>query len=105
MEKVDAIPELCGSLKLASELLEITRGESKTLRSDWLGRADASEHGSVQSFAETLRTDLAAVQAGLVTRWSNGPVEGQVNRLKTVKRSMYGRAGLALLRARVRAKS
>jgi len=33
--------------------------------------------------------------------WSNGPVEGQVNRLKTIKRQMYGRAGLALLRARV----
>lgn len=105
MEKVNAIPELCGSLKLANELLEMTRGESKTLLSDWLGRADASESGSVQSFAETLRTDSAAVQAALSTSWSNGPVEGQVNRLKTVKRSMYGRAGLALLRARVCAKS
>lgn len=105
MEKVNAIPELCGSLKLANELLEMTRGESKTLLSDWLGRADASESGSVQSFAETLRTDSAAVQAALSTPWSNGPVEGQVNRLKTVKRSMYGRAGLALLRARVCVKS
>lgn len=105
MEKVNAIPELCGSLKLANELLEMTRGESKTLLSDWLGRADGSESGSVQSFAETLRTDSAAVQAALSTSWSNGPVEGQVNRLKFIKRSMYGHAGLALLRARVCAKS
>ena len=105
MEKVNAIPELCGSLKLANELLEMTRGESKTLLSDWLGRADAGGSGSVPSFAETLRTDSAAVQAALSTSWSNGPVEGHVNRLKTVKRSMYGRAGLALLRARVCAKS
>jgi hypothetical protein len=34
-------------------------------------------------------------------RWSNGPVEGQVNRLKTIKRQMYGRAGVELLRARL----
>jgi transposase len=59
----------------------------------------------VQSFAEALRTDSAAVQAALSTPWSNGPVEGQVNRLKCVKRTMYGRASLALLRARVCAKS
>lgn len=102
--KVNPIPELCGSLKLANELLEMTRGQSKTQLSDWLTRADVSESGSVQSFAQTLRTDATAVQAGLSTPWSNGPVEGQVNRLKTVKRSMYGRAGLPLLRARVRAK-
>ena len=104
MALVNPIPELCGSLKLVNELLEMTRGQSKTPLSDWLARADVSESGSVQSFAQTLRTDAAAVQAGLSTPWSNGPVEGQVNRLKTVKRSMYGRAGLPLLRARVRAK-
>jgi transposase len=104
MALVNPIPELCGSLKLANELLEMTRGQSKTQLSDWLARADVSESGSVKSFAQTLRTDAAAVQAGLSTPWSNGPVEGQVNRLKTVKRSMYGRASLPLLRARVRAK-
>jgi transposase len=104
MAAVNTIPELCGSLKLANELLEMTRGQSQTQLSDWLARADVSESGSVQSFAQTLRTDAVAVQAGLSTPWSNGPVEGQVNRLKSVKRSMYGRAGLPLLRARVRAK-
>ena len=105
MTTVTAIPELCGSLKLASELLEMTRGSSKALLSDWLARVEASGSRLVQSFAEALRTDSAAVQAALSTRWSNGPVEGQVNRLKTLKRSMFGRAGLALLRARVCAKS
>jgi len=105
MEKVNATSELCGSMKLASELLEMTRGQSKTSLSDWLARADASKSGSVQTFAETLRTDASAVQAALSTPWNNGPVEGQVNRLKLIKRSMFGRAGLPLLRARVRAKS
>jgi transposase len=105
MGKVNPIPELYGPLELANELLAMTRGESKAALADWLDRADVSANGSVQSFAETLRTDAAAVQAGMSTPWSNGPVEGQVNRLKLIKRSMYGRAGLALLRARVCAKS
>ena len=42
-----------------------------------------------------------AIRAGVTTRWSNGPVEGHVNRLKAVTRQMYGRAGLDLLRRRV----
>ena len=42
-----------------------------------------------------------AVEAAVTERWSNGPVEGQVNRLKTIKRQMYGRAGVELLRARL----
>jgi transposase len=105
MTTVATIPELCAALTLAGELLEMTRGESKAMLSDWLGRADASGIRLVQSFAATLRTDAAAVQAALSMSWSNGPVEGQVSRLKLIKRSMYGRAGLALLRARVCAKS
>jgi transposase len=51
--------------------------------------------------AEGLRRDQAAVQMALEDRWSNGPVEGHINRLKTIKRQMYGRASLPLLRARV----
>ena len=45
--------------------------------------------------------DILAVEAAVTDRWSNGPVEGQVNRLKTLKRQMYGRAGVELLRARL----
>ena len=53
------------------------------------------------AFAAGLRADEAAVSAALTRSWNNGPVEGQVNRLKAIKRSMYGRAGMDLLRARV----
>ena len=42
---------------------------------------------------------MLAVEAAITERWSNGPVEGHVNRLKTLKRQMYGRAGVELLRA------
>ena len=55
----------------------------------------------MRRFAASLRKDLAAVRAGLTQEWSNGPVEGFVNKLKLVKRQGYGRAGFDLLRARV----
>ncbi len=52
-------------------------------------------------FAYGLQKDLSAVAAAVETSWSSGQVEGQINRLKTIKRQMYGRAGFELLRARV----
>jgi len=54
----------------------------------------------LRRFAEGIRRDEAAVLAAVTEQWSNGPVEGHINRLKTVKRQMYGRAGFVLLRAR-----
>ena len=61
----------------------------------------AAEIADLQRFAVGLLLDKAAVQAGLTREGSNGQTEGQVNRLKSVKRQMYGRAGFELLRARV----
>jgi transposase len=55
----------------------------------------------MQAFVGQLRRDILAVDAAVTTPWSNGQVEGQVNRLKTLKRQMYGRAGVELLRARL----
>jgi transposase len=49
----------------------------------------------------TLRQDLGAVEGAVTEPWSNGPVEGHINRLKTLRRQMYGRAGVDLLRARL----
>jgi hypothetical protein len=51
-----------------------------------------------------LQKDIAAVTAAVETDWSNGQVEGQVNRLQAIKRQMYGRAGFNLLRARIRSR-
>src|SRR5260370_1086018 len=53
------------------------------------------------AFAQKLRQNQAAVQVGLTLQWNNGVVEGNVNRLKLIKRSMYGRANFDLLRLRV----
>jgi transposase len=61
----------------------------------------AAEGGGFQGFAASLRHDRDAVHAALTMPWSTGPVEGQINRLKVIKRTMYGRAGFDLLRRRV----
>jgi hypothetical protein len=89
-------------LALVAELAAMIRKDKPTPLADWLAKAEASTVGEMRSLAESLRQDEAAVTAGLTTRWSNGPVEGEVNRLKLLKRQSYGRAGFALLRARVR---
>lgn len=52
-------------------------------------------------FVRTLKQDLNAVERAVTEAWSNGPVEGQINRLETLKRQMYGSAGVVVLRARL----
>src|SRR5690606_36541731 len=64
----------------------------------WL---EAARQSLLRSFAHGIHADVAAVRAAIALPWSNGPVEGEVNRLKTIKRQMYGRAGVDLLRQRV----
>ena len=67
----------------------------------WLERVDADDQPELHTFAAGIRQDLAAVTAGLSLPYSSGPTEGNVNRLKAIKRQMYGRASLDLLRKRV----
>jgi len=55
----------------------------------------------MRRFVRTLRQDIEAVRNAVLELWSNGQTEGQINRLKTLKRAMYGRAGVDLLRARM----
>jgi len=93
--------EVAEALGLADEFVAMVRQRSGTTLADWLARAAESAAPEIRGFVGGIRQDEAAVQAGLTQAWSNGPVEGHVNRLKVIKRTMYGRAGLALLRARV----
>ena len=67
----------------------------------WLKAVQASHLEAFQSFVTGVQQDKDAVFAGLTLPWSTGPVEGQVNRLKLIKRSMYGRAKFDLLKLRV----
>ena len=66
----------------------------------WLERASTSALEAVRRFTSGLREDYAAVKAGVTLPWSSGPVEGHINRLKMVKRHMFGRARLDLLSRR-----
>jgi len=68
---------------------------------DWLADADKIPAYQLQTFVEGLRQDYDAIHAALCMPWSNGQTEGQVNRLKFIKRQMYGRAKFDLLRLRV----
>jgi transposase len=67
----------------------------------WAGQAETSPVSELRGFAKGLRKDWAAVTAGLTVPYSSGPVEGHVNRIKMIKRQMYGRANPDLLRKRV----
>jgi transposase len=66
----------------------------------WLTEASSCGITAVQTFAAGLQQDGAAVRAALTLPWSSGQAEGQINRLKLLKRQMYGRASLDLLRRR-----
>jgi transposase len=67
----------------------------------WITHASQSPFPEIRSFANGLLNDLDAVTNGLTLTWSSGAVEGHVNRIKTIKRQMYGRANLDLLRRRI----
>lgn len=71
------------------------------LMREWIHNAKHCQFGSVVRFAYGLQKDISAVAAAVEMQWSTGQVEGQNNRLKMIKRQMYGRAGFSLLRARV----
>lgn len=69
---------------------------------EWIEASSATtELPSLRHFAQHLLRDLDAVTAGLTLPWNSGVVEGHVNRIKMLKRQMFGRAGFALLRKRV----
>jgi transposase len=90
--------ELADLIALAREFHAMVREQQAAKLDHWLTLAEKT---ALAGFAGGLKRDLAAVRAGLSLPWSTGPVEGQICRLKTIKRTMYGRAGFDLLRHRV----
>ncbi len=86
---------------LAQRFVQIVRVGQADELDGWLQEAQASSLKHLAAFADGLQRDYAAVRAALSYEWSNGQTEGQVNRLKCIKRQMYGRAKFDLLRLRV----
>lgn len=94
-------PTLRTAVALVDEFARIVRYRRANELDTWIALASGDDApADLRSFARGLTSDLAAVRAALTQPWSNGQVEGQVNRLKLVKRQMYGRANFDLLRAR-----
>lgn len=92
---------VAAAVDLGERFAAAVRGRSADRLDGWLAAADASGVAEFRGLARSMRQDAAAVRAGVTDSWSNGQVEGQVNRLKLVKRTGYGRAGFDLLKARV----
>jgi transposase len=92
--------EVAEAIDLAQDFIQLVRQRQPEHLDTWLERASASTLEAVQRFASGLRDDYAAVKAGMTLPWSTGPVEGHINRLKMLKRQMFGRAHLDLLSRR-----
>jgi transposase len=97
---VAALTRLCPQIADAHKVLETFRAIVSERQIDhldpWLEQCERSGISELVGFAQGLRRDYVAVKAALRYEWSQGPVEGHVNRLKTIKRQMYGRAGFDL---------
>ncbi len=98
---LDADAELQCAHGLAEAFGQIVRGRQRERLDPWLTQAEGSGVPEFREFARVMRRDHGAVAAALSAEWSNGQTEGQITRLKSVKRQMYGRAGFGLLKQRV----
>lgn len=104
-KQCEAVCACCAEAARVYPLVQRFAAMIKTRRVDdldrWLTEALACPVAGLCQFAVPLQRDYAAVRAAVTLEWSNGQVEGQVNRLKFIKRQMYGRANFDLLRLRL----
>ncbi len=107
-EQLQALVQMRQLHSEIEQVMEVVASFLKMLRTlqgqhleTWMEMARQGNIREMQNFVEKLQKDQQAGQAGLSLTWNNGVVEGQVNRLKYLKRTMYGRAKFDLLRQRV----
>jgi transposase len=100
-QMVQQCAEIALSETLVKAFRDVMHNRQVEQLDDWIRRATTSGVRELRRFALGLQKDKAAVRASVSQKWSNGQVEGQVTKLKLVKRQMYGRAKFDLLRARV----
>jgi transposase len=104
-DRLQAVLNRCPELTTAADLVRSFAAMLTGLNGDrlgaWIAAAEEAALPGIMGFATGLTKDLKAVTAGLSLPHSSGPVEGNVNRIKMIKRQMYGRAGFDLLRKRV----
>ena len=96
-----ADPVIARTAELMVDFATMLRERAGERLDEWLAQVEVQDVAELISFAQGLRKDYDAVKAGLTLEWSNGQVEGQVHRLKLLKRQAYGRASFETLRKRV----
>lgn len=94
-------PETGQVIELAQRFVKMMQMQESEAVDQWFTDTQLCKLAVFQTFASVLQRDREAVRAAMSSPWSNGPVEGHINRLKLLKRQMYGRAGLDLLKRRV----
>jgi transposase len=92
--------DVAEAIDLAQDFARLVRQRQGAQLDAWMARVAKSTIAALQRFAKGLADDYDAVKAGLTLPWSNGPVEGQITRVKLLKRQMFGRASLARLERR-----
>ena len=100
----DKYPVIKETEQLISRFKKLFQIKEEGTLTTWLEDVAKSTTG-IKRFAKGIQSDFQAVNNAVITPYSNGQVEGQVNRLKNIKRRMYGRAGFELLRRMVIFKS
>lgn len=95
------LPKVAVAAALVKEFATVLREQDVPGWYAWLHGLEISGMPELQAVARSMQQDRAAIEAAVREHWSNGQVEGSVNRLKTIKRTMYGRAGFDLLKVRV----
>jgi transposase len=93
--------QIISAAEIAQQFRQCFQNKSTEALTLWIERGSKSGIPEIRTFAAGIQRDYDAVSAAVVQSWSNGPVEGQVHRLKMLKRQMYGRGGFSLLRLRV----
>ena len=93
-------PQLNTAIELIQKFADLVRNHQPEGLEEWYEKATSCEIKALKSFARGIKEDWEAVKNGMTYQWSNGQVEGQVNRLKILKRQMYGRASHELLKKR-----
>jgi transposase len=102
LERICAVqPTLGEVISQARAFAMLVREQQAGKLQDWLERSHTSSCRLLKNFALAIEQDRQAVKAALTYSWSNGPTEGHINRLKCLKRLMYGRAKDGLLRKRI----
>ena len=107
--EADLLSDLCDSSTVLEQSLRLIRQFRHMMLKDrssegldsWISKAINSSIAELRGFANGLKLDLKSIKNAFDLAWSNGPVEGNVNKLKTLKRQMYGRCSLGLLEKRL----